>query len=271
MLLAFLALIPLPASRDTVSEPQNREVLLLPRLEVYESFSLGYRNALAQLLWFKINNYFGKHFQGSKNYPWLNHMCQLILKLDSNPTHTFEFCASMLAYEAKDTAAAIAILDEAVKAHPKSWKFWFLRGFFYSYLLKDKEKAAENYKIVGTLEGVPDGILRVTVERAAKTILELISNLEAIYNSTQNTKVKEVLLEKIKRARFTRDLEFLQEAQKKHVEKFGKVAVSLEELFAVGLIPKIPLDPWGGKYFINPESGEFKSSSNKKPLRFDEF
>lgn len=271
LLLSSLALVPLPSTEAALNEPQNREVLLLPRLEVYESFSLGYRNALAELLWFKINNYFGKHFQGSKNYPWLNHMCQLILKLDSNPTHTFEFCASMLAYEAKDTAAAIAILDEAVKAHPKVWKFWFLRGFFYSYLLKDKEKAAEDYKVVGTLEGVPDGILRVTIERTARTILELISNLEAIYSSTQNTKVREVLLEKIRRARLTRDLEFLEEAQKKHVEKLGKGAVSLEELLSAGLIPKIPLDPWGGKYFINPNSGEFKSSSSKKPLRFDEF
>lgn len=177
----------------------------------------------------------------------------------------------MLAYEAKDPNAAIKILDEAVKAHPKSWKFWFLRGFFYSYLLKDNERAASDYKVVGGLEGVPDGILRVALERGATNIQELILNLETIYSSTQNAKIKEVLLEKIKRARLTRDLDFLKEAQKNYTEKFGKAALSLEDLLSSNMIPKIPLDPWGNRYTVNKETGEPSSSSDKKPLKFDEF
>jgi tetratricopeptide (TPR) repeat protein len=123
----------------------SNEALYLPNGKGLQFLSFGYRNALAHTLWFNTISYFGKHYQGDRNYQWLNHMCNLVTDLNPEMLHVYDFCSVMLAWEANFPDESIKILDKAILVYPDNWKLPYLRGMAYLIFLNDVEKAKDDF------------------------------------------------------------------------------------------------------------------------------
>ena len=121
------------------------EALYLPSGEGLGILSVGYRNALSHLLWFRTISYFGKQFKGDRNYQWLAHMCDLVTTLNPGARHVFEFGAMMLAWEVNQPKRSIALLDKAIAAEPDYWRYYYLRGFTRYYFLDDPAGASVDF------------------------------------------------------------------------------------------------------------------------------
>lgn len=155
---------------------QTIELRYLPNGENLKALSFGYRNTLADLLWFNAINYFGKHYRGDKNLKWLYHMCDLVATLDPKAHHVYEFCGTMLAWENASPEQAMKILTTGVNNLPNSWYLKYLRGFTALYFLKELEVAREDFISAAKIDGCPPFVARL----AASTLSELEDPMIAV-------------------------------------------------------------------------------------------
>lgn len=127
------------------------ETLYLPSGKGLALVSFGYRNALAHFLWFQTNNYFGKHYRGDRNYKWLSHYCNLVSDLNPKNRDYYQFCGTMLSWEANRIDDSLEIFSKAIAAYPDDWFFYYLRGFTYAFFAANDEKAKLDFTRSATL------------------------------------------------------------------------------------------------------------------------
>src|SRR5206468_12503187 len=60
--------------RAATAAARSDEPVYLPRAEYLRPMSLGWQNALADVLWFRTISYFGDHYRNDRTYPWLAQM-----------------------------------------------------------------------------------------------------------------------------------------------------------------------------------------------------
>lgn len=172
---SFKQLDQLGHSPDLQIKNQN-EYLYLPSGKGLNALSFGYQNTLAHYLWFKTINYFGKHYRGDRDYQWLAHYCDLVTNLNKSMKIYYQFCGSMLAWEANKPEQSLAILTKAINNFPQDWLFYYLRGFTYIFFIHDDQKAREDFVQSAKLPGAHHFVARL----ASKQILADGSKEEAI-------------------------------------------------------------------------------------------
>lgn len=257
-------------TRPTLSAEQQHqlEVLLLPSGKALRLLSLGYENAFADLLWFKTISYFGKHYRSDQDYRWFGHMCDLVSSLDARRKHVYEFCGTLLAWEAQAPEKALALLNRAVGIFPDYWRFYYLRGFTYMYFLEDEQKAKEDFVFAAKLPDVPPFVARM----AAKKIANLqdprsaVTFLTEIITQSKDPYQVKALQKRLKESRYEADLQALDQAVQIFKQREQRAPRDLQELQTAGIIGSVPQDPFGGTYYLDADSGEAKSSSNRKRL-----
>jgi len=247
------------------------EVLYLPSGRGLEVLSFGYQNILAHLLWFNTTSYFGKHYRGDKDYRWLSHMCNLVTRLNPKATHVFQFCGTMLAWEGNMPEQSIAILSKAIELHPANWLFYYLRGFTYIFFLGDDEHGKSDFIQAARLPEVHPIVIRL----ASKKILSLDSPetaIEFLRDALQNAKddqSRKVLTDRLKEMYYELGFQQLERAAAQFKQRFARLPLSLSELEETALAPRELQnadyrDPFGGRYYIDPQKGSVKSTSAKR-------
>ena len=257
------------------SDPEQRAAsLYLPQKEAVLFASMGYRNALAHLIWFKAISYFGAEYRGAKNYRWLSHMCELVSDLSPRSEHVYRFCGTMLAWEGQQPEMSIKILDKAITEFPESWYFLYLRGFTYLYFLHDDEHG--NADIVASAQ--KPGAHPIVVRLAAKGISashgpeSAIAFLRGAIKMTDDPSARKALESKLTESYYELGFELIERAAAQFKASSGTLPGSLKELETAGLLPKELVnqnygDPYGGHYALNPSTGEVTSTSRKPRSR----
>lgn len=173
----------------------EEEAMYLPNAKAVQALSFGYKNILADILWFKTISYFGLHFKTDKNYTWLYHMCDLVTELDPKAEHVYRFGATMLAWEAGGIRESNLLLSKAVSTFPTNWFFPYLRGFNHLYFLKEPEAAKIDFIEAAKRPGVHP----IIASLAAKKTAELddpkiaIMTIKALLQSSSDPSVREAL------------------------------------------------------------------------------
>ena len=185
--------------------PRDHEVLYLPSGKGLKLISFGFKNALADILWFNTVSYFGKHYRLDRDYTWLGHMCSLITELDPHARQIVEFCSLMLAWEAQKTAAALAILKRGLQAEPGYWRYYYLRGMTYAFFLKNSNLAREDFVAGTKLPGSPVFMAKLASKKIAlgdpNTAIEFLQ--EVIASASDQTQRRALMrqLNKLKGAK----------------------------------------------------------------------
>jgi len=251
------------------TELEAREALYLPNGQALELLSLGYKNALSDYFWFKTINYFGKHFSSDRGYRWLSHMCNLVVDLDPSKIFAFEFCGNMLAWEASRPEEAVGILDKAVSSHPNNWKFLYMRGFMQMFFLKNELAAQKDLAQAAKLPDAPP----IAARLAAKKMLShdpkaAIGFLKDMLGRAKIESERKALYKRLTDVIFSSDLQTIEEAAVIYEKLEGRLPKNLEEMITRGVIGKVSNDPFGGKYYYDPETRTAKSTSKHKRLKY---
>ena len=194
------------------------EQLYLPNGDGLHFLSLGYKNALADVLWFNTINYFGEHYASDHNYKWLAHMCNLVTTLDPLAVHVYEFAALMLAWEAKNVEQSNAILTKAIhtpvlRDHPLLWKFYYLRGFNNSFFLDQGQLAARDFAIGAKLPNAHVILARLAAKKlstAANDPDSAIEFLRDMLRTTSDAYARRALIDRLN--------EILEQREKRHAQ-----------------------------------------------------
>lgn len=260
----------LRSAQRIVSVGNEHPPLYLPSAEYVRLVTLGFNNFFSNIFWFTTINYFGKHYAGDRDYRWLFNMCDLVTELDANKEFVYEFCGTLLSWEAKDATLSNEILNKAIKHHPKSWRYYYLRGFNFWYFLENIEAARHDFETASKLDGAPHFITTITSRLIASSddVDTAVSFLQDALQRTKDPTAQKALKRKLKQAMLSHNKNRLAALAEEYEKAKGNKLTSLEQLVEAGYLKAIPGDGFGGTFKLESATGEIVSSSGKKGLEF---
>jgi hypothetical protein len=90
-----------------------------------------------------------------------------------------------------------------------------------------------------------------------------IKFLEEAYEQFKDEKMRAEILSKIKELLVEKHTKFLEKVAKSYKEIYGKYPDPLEDLIRAGFIKAMPVEPHGGRYVIDPQTGKVKQTNDK--------
>lgn len=151
---------------------------------------------------------------------------------------------------------------------PQSWKFPFFLGFLAYFYEGDQRRAAEFLRRAALKDGCPPYITRLTAKlytvsgrpEEGLQFLDAASSTEslAFFRPQIEERKKEILL--------TLAFEDIQKALEEYRKRFGKMPRDIEELKDLGLLGKLPKDPFGGDFKLDKDGRVF-TTSGRRPLK----
>lgn len=266
LLIAAATASNLRLDRAALALPE-REPVYLPRAEYLRPMALGWRNALADLLWFRTISYFGAHYRSDHTYPWLAAMCDLVTDLDPRAVHVYRFAGVILPWEANQVDAGIALLKKGLREFPDDWMLHYHLGFHYYFFKNDIDAALAALRDAIALPGAHPSLARLAAVLAQRQYgpETTLAFLQELSDTVDSKEVRGVVAEHMREARLAADLDHLQTAVETYRQRSGALPRSLPALVEAGLLPAVPRDPFGGVYELDPATGAVRSSSGRVP------
>ncbi|MFQ5668259.1 MAG: tetratricopeptide repeat protein [Candidatus Binatia bacterium] len=243
--------------------------IYLPQAKFLRPLSLGYHNVLADILWFRTISYFGAHYRTDRTYPWLAYMCELVTDLDPRAEYVYRFAGVILPWEAQQVDAGVHLLEKGVGVLPNSWLLHYWLGFTYYFFMGDYDHAIAHMQRAAELPDAHPVAARLAAvlyrhEHGPELTLQFLAEMERDANTDE---MRAVVRRHLREAKLAADLARLTAAVKHYRARFERAPDSLRALVAAGLLNELPVDPFGGVYELDPESGVVRSSTGRQPLR----
>jgi tetratricopeptide (TPR) repeat protein len=261
---------------DNVKHTTLSERLLfyLPPGGYVKSATLGFDAVVADLLWAYTVVSFGEDFVKSRNYKWLHRPLDVITTLDPLFEEVYRYGGILLSIQTQQVDKSIVLLEKGIKKFPDDWRLYFILGFNYTYYKNDDVKAVRYFEKANSLPGHPTYLPRLignlyakmakTEEVSPEEKIDLaIKFLEEAYEQFKDEKMRAEIVSKIKELLVEKHTKFLEKVAKSYKEIYGKYPDPLEDLIRAGFIKAMPIEPHGGRYVIDPRTGEVKNTNGK--------
>ena len=183
---------------------------------------------------------------------------QAATQLDPYNMDTYYFAQAAFTWELNRVQEVNDLLEYGLKFRGRDPWLHFYLGFNYAYFLKDYQKAAEHMRRAGELSGNP-----LFINLAARYFYESeqtslgLSFLNAMIAGARDPAVKKTY--ELRRQALLA-ITVIERALADFKQKNGKAPESLEALVAGGLLDKIPGDPYGGSFYLDP-AGKVRTTS----------
>ncbi len=144
------------ASRGVEGLAERRsavEALYLPSGRFVEEASLQYRNLAADLLWFRMVQYYGGYRLGENDLAYFNHLVDVITDLDPQFTFAYILGALIIAEDLGRVDQGIRFLEKGLAANPSDWRLPFELGFLHYVYGRDFAKAADCFQTAARRPG----------------------------------------------------------------------------------------------------------------------
>ncbi|MFN8642225.1 MAG: hypothetical protein U0802_11410 [Candidatus Binatia bacterium] len=251
----------------TALEAPDAEPVYLPKADYLRPMSLGWQNALANVLWFRTISYFGAHYRGDHTYPWLASMCDLVTDLDPRAEHVYRFAGVILPWEANQVDAGIALLQKGLRQFPNDWMLHYHLGFHYYFFKNDIDAALAHLRVATAQPDAHPAIARLAAVLAQhqygpETTLAFLQDLA---DNVDSREVRGVVEEHMREAQLAADLERLQAAVDTYRARTGHLPPTLQALVDLGIIAAVPRDPFASGYELDPTTGAVRSASGRVP------
>jgi tetratricopeptide (TPR) repeat protein len=170
--IAVAALILLVAASRGVEglagKKHRLEVLYLPSGQFIEQASLGYRDLAADVLWFKMVQYYGGYRMGENDIALFAHLVDVITDLDPQFVYAYVFGALIIAQDLGQFKQGIAFLEKGVRNNPDDWWLPFELGFLHYVYARDYAQALFFFEKASRLPGAGPQAARFAAFVAAK-------------------------------------------------------------------------------------------------------
>jgi hypothetical protein len=266
LLIAAVAFSNRRLDRVVLAAPEEDPVYL-PKAEYLGAMALGWRNALADVLWFRTINYFGAHYRSDHTYPWLAAMCDLVTDLDPRAAHVYRFAGVILPWEADQVDAGIALLKKGLRQFPDDWMLHYHLGFHYYFFKNDNDAALASLRDAMALPDAHPSIARLAAVLAQHQYgpETTLAFLQELADNAESADVRGVVAEHMREAQLAADLVQLQSAVDTYRQRTGALPPSLDALVDSGLLAAVPRDPFASGYEFDPHTGAVRSGSGRVP------
>jgi tetratricopeptide (TPR) repeat protein len=241
----------------------------LPKGEYLKPALLGYHYLGADILWLRLVQVVGKKRNSADEYEWMYHALDVLTTLDPQYAYAYYAGGVTLGDLANRPDLSIRLLEKGVQANPEVWNIPFLLGYNYYFLLGDPAKGAEYIMMAARLPDGPSYLPGLATRMAAEAGNPdtALAFLEARLQETQDPEMREVLANRMKEVIIERDLRTLESAMEAYQAQHLAIPARLMDLVALGILPILPQEPFGGDYRLDPKTGSVSSSTHPERLR----
>jgi len=193
---AALALL-VAASRGVEGLAQRKhklEVLYLPSGQFVAQAALGYRELAADILWFRMVQYYGGYRMGENDIALFAHLVDVITDLDPQFTYAYVFGALIMAQDLDQFKQGIGFLEKGVRNNPHDWWLPFELGFLNYVYARDYTKALFYFEKAARLPGAGPQAARFAAFVAAKAgyVETSIAMWEELARTSDNKYIREL-------------------------------------------------------------------------------
>jgi len=265
-LLLYCLLIP-PFTTYMRNKPIEEKLGYVPSIKLLKPLSADQKELAGASLVMKVLMYFGgivgmaQEGRVITESPDLQGMSRLLhgaVQLDPYNMDAYYFAQGFLTWEAKQFKLANGLLDYGMKYRTWDWYLPFFAGFNSAYFLKDYTKAAAYYKRAGDLSGqdLHKSLASRYLQESGQTVLA-IAYLTAMEKGEKNQAMKKMYQIRLQAFREVRRIEL---ARDQYQQQRGTLPGSVEQLLQFGLLAPAPVDPYGGRFYLEP-SGKVATTS----------
>lgn len=181
------------------SAQENNAPAMIPSADSVKFISLGYDQLIADVYWLAFINYYGDGLARQKDHLVLaDRYLDLITDLDPQFVQPYWFAAFTIGGDMGQPQRADEIVKKGIVANPNNWYLPFIAGMNQYLFAKDEKAAARYYRMASKFPEAPswlEGQVKILESDAPKMIKEG-NNWLAVYNSTDEERVKEHVKEK---------------------------------------------------------------------------
>jgi hypothetical protein len=249
LLLGLYLVVLAPFTGYMKNKPYAERLGLIPRAEFLKVVSADQKQLLGAAITARVILYFGSlmgkgHSQIATpaDYPAMSRAIHAALNLDPYNMDGYYFAQAILAWDVKQYQLANNLLENGMKYRTWDWYLPFFAGFNYGFFLKDYSKAAQMYKRAGELSGRymhQSGQTELAI--AYLTMMEKGARDPAIRKSFQ------LRLQAFKAAYL------IERARDRFKAERRTLPARIEELVAAGYLKQLPVDPYGGRFYLEPD------------------
>jgi hypothetical protein len=241
----------------------------LPKGEHLKPALLGYHHLGADALWLRLLQVLGKKRNSADEYEWMYHALDVITTLDPQYAYAYYAGGVVLGDLAHRTDLSNRLLHKGTDANPTVWNIPFLLGYNYYFLLGDPAKGAEYIMRAASLPDRPAFLPGLATRMAAEAgnPETALMFLEARLRETQDPQLREEFINRMKEVMVERDIQLLEHAVESFRTTYRALPATLTALVTERVLSRLPQEPFGGEYRLNPQTGSVSSSTHPNRLR----
>ncbi len=240
-------------------KPIEEKLGYVPSVNLLQYVSADHKEFVGAALLMKVVMYFGGLMDKqatnvvieTPDYRGMSNIIHSALKLDPYNMDGYYFAQSFLVWEVKQYEIANKLLDYGMKYRTWDWYLPFFAGFNHAYFLKDYKKAAEYYKSAGELSGdsLYFSLAGRYLQESGQTELA-IAYLGAMEKNERNQSVKKNYQIRLAAFQEARRIEL---ARDRYLTAGGALPVSVDTLVRSGFLDTVPIDPYGGQFYLEAD------------------
>jgi hypothetical protein len=242
------------------NKPIEEKLGFVPSIKLLKPLSADQQELAGAALVMKVLMYYGgilskaqagKVVTESVDMSGMSRLLHGAVKLDPYNMDAYYFAQGFLTWDAKQFKVANDLLEYGMKYRTWDWSLPFFAGFNQAYFLKDYSKAALYYQKAGLLSKSD-----LHIQLAGRYMQESgQTDLAISYLSAMEQNEKNAVLKKEYRVRLAafHEVRRIELARDHFKELNGMLPRSLEQLVQSGLLSPLPVDPYGGKFYLEPD------------------
>lgn len=197
----------------------------------------------------------------------LTNLLRYTTDLDEKFASAYRFAGSVLPRETRDNKVynvlvAANLLEKGTRERPDVWQIPFQLGFLESYYLGHMEQAAGHLALAARQQGAPSylALLATRVAADAGNLNTAQQLAETMAGEAEDESARKEWDDRLVELKMERDLRAIEDAAARYRQREGKAAPGLRALVAAGDLSQVPPEPHGGRYELDPATGEARSS-----------
>lgn len=265
--LACYGLLILPFSTYMRNKPIEEKLGYVPSVKLLKPLSADQKELVGASLVMKVLMYFGGIVAEAEagrvisEPPDLQGMSRLLhnaVRLDPYNMDAYYFAQGFLTWDARQYKVANDLLEYGMQYRSWDWQLPFFAGFNSAYFMKDYSKAAAYYKRAGELSGstLHINLAGRYLQESGQTDLA-IAYLSAMEKGERNEVMKKNYQLRLAAFKEVRRIEL---ARDRYAQEKGAMPQSVEQLQQTGYLQPAPVDPYGGRFYLDP-SGKVATTS----------
>jgi tetratricopeptide (TPR) repeat protein len=256
LFLAVYAVLVFPFSGYMRTRPFVERLGYTPQAEVMRIIAADQKNLVAASLIMKVLFYFGTLVEQNKNklvvppdYFGMYKTVEAATKLDPYNMDAYYFAQAVLVWDVGKVREANALLEYGMRY--RTWDYYLplFAGFNYAYFLKEYAKAATYYRKAGELSGAElyQSLAGRYLQESGQTDLA-IGYLAAMEKGAKNDAIKKTFRTRL---RAFLEVKRIEEARDAFLRQSGALPESVEALVQDGYLRPSPVDPYGGRFYLD--------------------